>query len=191
MGKGLSITAFVFSFIIPIVGLILGIIAVSKSKDDPNSLRGLAIAAIVIGAIFTLIGVIFLIYMISFWNSVRGSIDTGEGSFTVMAPLISDSVRLSAQNDEIFFSVRNGNSQTMKITKIQVAGCSDDALIITQPAATMSPGALATIYYNSPGEEDCIKSGSKFTSAFVFYYTEGDSTIEKNTIGTIFNMGSE
>lgn len=61
MGKGLSITAFVISLtslilLIPApVGLILGIIALQKAKNDPEAHKGLAIAAIVIGAIFTLV----------------------------------------------------------------------------------------------------------------------------------------
>ncbi|MBU0959667.1 MAG: hypothetical protein KKB31_07000 [Nanoarchaeota archaeon] len=54
MGKGLSITAFIFAFLFPLLGLILGIIAVSKAKSDPDALRGLAIAAIVIGALGSL-----------------------------------------------------------------------------------------------------------------------------------------
>jgi hypothetical protein len=56
MGKGLSITAFILSILFfiplaPLIGLILGIVAVVKAKDDSSALKGLAIAAIVIGAI--------------------------------------------------------------------------------------------------------------------------------------------
>ena len=59
MGKGLSITAFVLSLLFfiplaPIIGLISGIIALVKAKNDPNALKGLAIAAIVLGVFFGL-----------------------------------------------------------------------------------------------------------------------------------------
>jgi hypothetical protein len=64
MGRGLSITAFVFSllFFVPlgsIIGLILGIIAYTKAKNDPNALKKLALAAIIIGAILGLFNLFF------------------------------------------------------------------------------------------------------------------------------------
>jgi hypothetical protein len=60
MGRGLTITAFVFSVLFfvpfaPLIGLILGIVALVKAKNDPNAMKGLAIAAIAIGAIFLII----------------------------------------------------------------------------------------------------------------------------------------
>ena len=58
MGKALSITAFVFSFLFAPVGFILGIIAVVKAKDDPQALKGLAIAAIAIGVVLTMVTVL-------------------------------------------------------------------------------------------------------------------------------------
>ena len=62
MGKGLSITAFVFSLFffipfVPIVGLVLGIIATRKEKQ-PGDLKELAIAAIILGAFGTLLSLI-------------------------------------------------------------------------------------------------------------------------------------
>ena len=74
MGKGLSITAFVLSILFfipfaPLIGLILGIIAFVKSKEDPDALRGLALASIIIGSLFTIIGAFMLFGMISGFNS--------------------------------------------------------------------------------------------------------------------------
>jgi hypothetical protein len=74
MGKGLSITAFVLSILFfipfaPLIGLILGIVAFVKSKDDPNALRGLALASIIIGSIITIIGAFMLFGMISGFQS--------------------------------------------------------------------------------------------------------------------------
>jgi hypothetical protein len=64
MGKGMSITAFVLSLLFfvplaPLIGLILGITATAKAKDK-DSLKGLAIAAIVVGAITTIINIVIL-----------------------------------------------------------------------------------------------------------------------------------
>ena len=64
MGKGLSITAFVLSLLFfipfaPIVGLVLGIVAVVKAKK--GDLKGLAIAAIAIGIISGIFNILFTI----------------------------------------------------------------------------------------------------------------------------------
>ncbi|MBD3253067.1 hypothetical protein GF386_05010 [Candidatus Pacearchaeota archaeon] len=66
MGRKLSITAFVFSLLFfvplfPIVGLILGIVALIKAKGEKDSLQGLAIAAIIIGALFGIFHLITLL----------------------------------------------------------------------------------------------------------------------------------
>ena len=73
MGKGKSITAFVLSLLffiplVPLVGLILGIIATSKAKN-PEDLKGLAIAAIVIGIFTTIIGTGFMFSVINGFRS--------------------------------------------------------------------------------------------------------------------------
>src|SRR3989338_4543715 len=70
MGRALSITAFVFSllFFIPgafLVGLVLGIVAINKSKNKKDSLRGLAIAAVVISSIFLILAIIFAFFIYS------------------------------------------------------------------------------------------------------------------------------
>lgn len=75
MGRKMSITAFVLSLLffiplVPIAGFILGIIATIKAKDDPNALKGLAIAAIVIGAIFGIFGQ--MVFGIIVANFIRG-----------------------------------------------------------------------------------------------------------------------
>ena len=49
-GKGLAIAAVVFSLLIPIIGLILGGVALNKSKETGEG-KGLAIAAIVISVV--------------------------------------------------------------------------------------------------------------------------------------------
>ncbi len=71
MGKGLSIIAFVLSMLFfvpfaPIAGIILGIIAVAKAKNKED-LKGLAIAAIIIGAILMIFN---LLIIISYFSGV-------------------------------------------------------------------------------------------------------------------------
>lgn len=61
--NNIAIAGFILSFIIPIIGLILSIIGLKKSKETNNG-RGLSIAGIVISTIFTIISIIaiFLIF---------------------------------------------------------------------------------------------------------------------------------
>lgn len=77
MGKGLTIAAFIFSLIFPIVGLILGLIAYSEAKKDPEALKGLALAAIIISIVFIVIPLIFLIVVGTTWFAVKGSVESG------------------------------------------------------------------------------------------------------------------
>ncbi len=65
MGKGISIASFILSILIfiplaPAIGFILGIVSLVKNKDEKSSLKGLAIAAIILGAIFGLFQLISL-----------------------------------------------------------------------------------------------------------------------------------
>ncbi len=78
MGKGLTITGFVLSLLIfipfaPVVGLILGIITLVKAKDNPDALKGLAIATIVIGVVFSLINIMFTLGLVlGFLRGIAG-----------------------------------------------------------------------------------------------------------------------
>lgn len=183
MGKGLSITAFVLSFIFPIVGLILGIVALSKSKNDPNALRGLAIAAIVIGGIFTLMGLISLIYFVSMWNQIRGTIESADlNQFALSAPLVASSFEIDPIEDKITFEIMNGDAKDITITKIKVYECSKDTMTV-QPKAQISVGETASIYYQ---DEDCFEEDETFISSVTFYYTQEGSSIEFASTGQIF-----
>ncbi len=65
----LAIIALVLAFIFPLVGLILGIVALSDSKKRSNSTgRGLSIAAIIIGSIFTLLTLFIFTGAMAFFN---------------------------------------------------------------------------------------------------------------------------
>lgn len=55
--NGLAIAALILAFLIPIVGLILGIVALSQIKKNNEGGKGLAIASIVISIVITLVGI--------------------------------------------------------------------------------------------------------------------------------------
>jgi uncharacterized membrane protein len=67
----LAIVGLILSFLVPIVGLVLGIIALNQLKNNPGEEgRGLAIAAIVISSIFMLIGILIFIGAMAFTSSM-------------------------------------------------------------------------------------------------------------------------
>ncbi|MFH1590579.1 MAG: DUF4190 domain-containing protein [archaeon] len=76
MGKGMAITAFVLSLLFfvplaPLVGMVLGVIALVKSKNQPGTGYGFAIAAIVIGVFTTIMGT-------GFWLAILKALLVGD-----------------------------------------------------------------------------------------------------------------
>ncbi len=62
----LSIIGFIFAFIFPPAGFILGIIALSQIKKEGEKGKGLAIAAVTLGAAFFLL----IFFLIIIWSSL-------------------------------------------------------------------------------------------------------------------------
>ena len=63
----MAIVAIIFAFIVPIVGLILGIVALSQIKKNKEEGKGLAIASIVLSSVFI---VVYLFVLIIFWGAI-------------------------------------------------------------------------------------------------------------------------
>ncbi|MFF1573602.1 DUF4190 domain-containing protein [Leifsonia sp. NPDC058292] len=61
----MSIVAFILAFFVSLVGIILGFVALSQIKRTGEQGRGLAIAAIIIGFVEIVIGVILAIVFIA------------------------------------------------------------------------------------------------------------------------------
>ncbi len=77
-GNTLSIVGLIFSFFIPILGLILSIIGNNKYKQSTGKSNGCAIAGIVISSIFLAVFVFVIIISLAFstllWPNVRSDI---------------------------------------------------------------------------------------------------------------------
>ena len=72
--SGIAITAFVFVFFIPLVGLILGYVARRQIRTSRGLLRGfgLATATVILGWIWILLGLVFWLAVLSspaFWDA--------------------------------------------------------------------------------------------------------------------------
>lgn len=71
----LCIVGFVLSFLFPLVGLVLSIIALTQINKNGGKSRNMAVAGIVIGAVFTLIGILFAVFLAWAWNTTLKSYD--------------------------------------------------------------------------------------------------------------------
>jgi|GEM_PF-992260 len=86
--SSLAVAALVTAFFFPIVGLVLGIVALNSIKKNNESGRGLAISAIVVSVVITIIGFVIgglFIYGLSRATNEAGinSLDTKNGSISV------------------------------------------------------------------------------------------------------------
>jgi len=75
----LAIIAFIFAILVSPVGFILGIIALSQIKKTNEKGKGLAIAAIVIGAIF-FVFLILMVFVGLAWIGIRNTVYEGNES---------------------------------------------------------------------------------------------------------------
>ncbi|MFH0831030.1 MAG: DUF4190 domain-containing protein [Parcubacteria group bacterium] len=72
--NGLAIAAFVLSLVgLGIIGLILGIVALSQIKKTGEGGKGLAIAGIIIGALSVVAGIIVIIWFVWFASAVTNT----------------------------------------------------------------------------------------------------------------------
>lgn len=76
----LSILGFIFAFLFPPVGFILGIIALSQIKKTNEKGKGLAIAAIVFGAIFFLL-LILIVFVGIAWIGIRNVVQNEDNLY--------------------------------------------------------------------------------------------------------------
>jgi len=61
----LAIVSLVLAFVAPLIGLVLGFVALSQVKRNGEGGRGLALAAVIIGGVITLFYVVLVIAMIA------------------------------------------------------------------------------------------------------------------------------
>lgn len=100
--NGLAIAAIICAFLIPVVGLILGIVALVQIKKSNEGGKGLAIASIVISVVITLLGTLLIfgsIFAFSQFAKQNGvNVDTKNGSVEVKG---KDGESLSLGNAKI------------------------------------------------------------------------------------------
>ena len=72
-GKTIGIVGFILAFFMPLIGVILGIIGLVQSRKA-GAKNGLALAAIIVGAVLLILEVILLLTVFSFlWSTGMGA----------------------------------------------------------------------------------------------------------------------
>ncbi len=176
MGKGLSITAFVFAFVLPLVGLILGIIAVVKAKNDPEALKGLAIAAIVIGGIATIVVPIVIFGV--FWYSIGSPseyLSDYQSSCQIAYPLSCDRVMATATG--ISVPVTNDVGKPIEVSSFSIEGCGEN-----NQKVSLAAGETEELFVNC---ENPLPFNEQQTSEIVVKFKREGSAIEEITLGMI------
>lgn len=91
--NGMAIAALICSLVIAPLGIVFGHIALSQIRRTGEEGRGMAVAGLVIGYVFTVIGLLFLVFWIVMFVVFANSIDselhsttTTYGTYSMAAP---------------------------------------------------------------------------------------------------------
>ncbi|MFH1400594.1 MAG: DUF4190 domain-containing protein [Nanoarchaeota archaeon] len=68
----LAIVGFILSFVFAFAGLIISIIAYNQIKKSGEDGRGLALAGIIIGAVFSVLGLLYVFFLVAMFSGVMG-----------------------------------------------------------------------------------------------------------------------
>lgn len=189
--NNIAIAGFILSFIIPIIGLILSIIGLKKSKETNNG-RGLSIAGIVISTIFTIISIIAIFLIFSSAMSVTKTMTNAKDKiFQNTANEVEDWFTMQYELDKL----SNYGSDTDRTPDIAyttfVNSLTNKKLPTTlSSAVNMTSEVLkaagiidtrnieGTVYLN--GYKICVKLTANENSQF---YNSSDST--KNSVSSL------
>lgn len=116
-----AICAIITVFFLPILGIIFGIVALTKLKNNPNQKgKGLAIAAIIIGSAFIIILIIFIIMSLAYYGVLKPQAFLPEKC--ILAPGIA-CVEHKVEPSQITLVLSNGLGYDISVQGIDVAGC--------------------------------------------------------------------
>ncbi|MFH1400471.1 MAG: DUF4190 domain-containing protein [Nanoarchaeota archaeon] len=68
----LAIVGFILSFVFALAGLVVSIIAFNQVKKSGEGGRGLALAGIIIGAVFSVLGLLYALFMVAMFAGIMG-----------------------------------------------------------------------------------------------------------------------
>lgn len=172
--SGLAIAALILAIFIPIVGLVLGIIALSQIKNNPNLKgKGLAIAAIIIGSLTVVLAVIIFVGVS--WFLIGDPANLVANRFQLSAPLVANAMSMDTTGIDI--EIRNGAGNSLNITEISVENCN--------PSTTFNQIVNANnLETFSIPCDSALSSGDRFNGDIIITYKTESGTPKQST-GTI------
>ena len=191
--NNIAIAGFILSFIIPIIGLILSIIGLKKSKETNNG-RGLSIAGIVISTIFTIISIIaiFLIFYIYSTMSVTKTMTNAkdkifqntanevEAWFTKQYELdkLSNYGSDTGRTPDIAYTTFVNSLTNKKLPTTASSAVNMTSEVLKAAGIIDTRNIEGTVYLN--GYKICVKLTANENSQF---YNSSDST--KNSVSSL------
>lgn len=161
MTKTLSILAFILAFILPLVGLILGIVALVKVNKGEAEGKRFAIAAIVIGAVFTFIlPFLIVIGSLAYFGTMNPS--------TLLPEKCSFPLSLSCSDflvtpTSISIVLRNGVGRDMVVNSLEATsealqGSCSSSGTVTLPNGDTNTFSLTGCNFKETGREKNVYS---------------------------------
>jgi len=174
----LAILSLIFAFLFPLVGLILGIIALSEIKKNPSLKgRGLAIAGVIISSFFVLI---YLILLLIGYSTISGYLNPGTyipSSCMLGTGLSCSSFKVDGTANTIALVIRNGMGEDLNPFNVLIAGACDGSALATDGLVDGEEETLIIDCANDITE-------SKFKENIVITYT-GESGLPHSKTGSI------
>jgi uncharacterized Tic20 family protein len=87
---GLDISAFILAWIIPVLGFILGCVAISEAHKQGRNAHGLAVAAVTLSVIVTVIVIIVIVHVTASPSPTDQFIACQQGQINGTVPLTVD-----------------------------------------------------------------------------------------------------
>jgi hypothetical protein len=193
----LAIVAFILAFLMPIVGLILGIIALVQLNSNPGEKgKGLAIAAIIISIVLPLAVVVFFILSLASFGVLSPNAMLPSRCMLPAGFDCADFAVGANGEDNIKIAVRNGGGWDIAITDLTATPGEGNPMQGTCTASPTGTDALAITNYGvttitlncPPGSLASLSKdpGKKYRWTLNFeYYTSIDPESRRTMSGEL------
>lgn len=175
----LAIIAFILAFLMPLVGLILGIVAYSKLSKTKGKGKGFALAAIIISISLLLLFALFFLGVFLFFFSVFDFETFGEDRCFVTPEFVCEEYVISG--DEVKISLRNNEGRDMYISSFTLkdSGSVVCSGFVPQTLSAGDNGVFTFSNCNFPSDKTFV------SLSFDVKYRLEDSFIETTALGHI------
>lgn len=171
-----SVLSLIFAIIFPILGIVFGIIALDKIKQDSN-LRGKVLAIIgIILSIIIFLSILFFLYLILMFKQHIANSKNETMSCDIGSPLICKDVTIF-YGTKMTIAMLGSGEKRINLTRIQVDDCNEPT---EQMTASKNELAMAFL--------DCKKltNDENFERNIVIDYSYEGSSEKKQLTGRIY-----